>query len=124
MARGSRGVFILCWAALGATVMRAGDCAAATDCTAIPDNASKAVVVVSILAGAGFAFRNRNGGDDSTGDPAKGGDGPTDPAGGDSAPPPPATQPSPPAAATFSAKDALGALGEDPPDSPDEDDSQ
>jgi hypothetical protein len=40
----------------------AGDCTSRDDCTQVPDNGSKATVVVSIFAGAGLAWRNRKNG--------------------------------------------------------------
>ena len=61
MTKAIRFVLGLCWLLLSGTALWAGDCSGPSDCSSPPDNASKAVVVVSIFAGAGLAFRSMNG---------------------------------------------------------------
>ncbi|MBV8206533.1 MAG: hypothetical protein JO041_07060 [Acidobacteria bacterium] len=51
---------------LWASPLWAGDCSGPDDCGAVPDNFSKSMVVVSIFAGAGLAFRSANGSDTPT----------------------------------------------------------
>jgi hypothetical protein len=79
----------LSWLLLGTTALWAGDCSGPSDCSSPPDNASKAVVVVSIFAGAGLAFRSMNGsnGSDSQADNLADGNG--DPGPLDATPPQP-----------------------------------
>jgi hypothetical protein len=102
--RGLFGLALFWCLTLGVSVLRAGDCSEPTDCKAPPDNASRAVVVVSIFAGAGLAIRSVN----STGPESDGGAGnPADPSPAPPGPdvPPPSNHPE------------LGALGgdDDPP---------
>ncbi len=42
----------------------AGDCSGPGDCSAIPDNATKGAVIISVFAGAGLAVRTMSGDDD------------------------------------------------------------
>jgi hypothetical protein len=54
------------WLLMGTPFVWADNCGGPDDCKTPPPNISKAVVVVSIFAGAGLAFRSMNG---SGGDP-------------------------------------------------------
>lgn len=102
------------WLLIGAPLLWADNCGSPDDCKVPPPNISKAVVVVSIFAGAGLAFRSMNG--------SNGGDEDVD--GPDPDPQAPEAQstnggdgnPGPlPAPDDSGAKNKLGALGEDPP---------
>jgi|SRR5215471_2395550 len=78
----------LSWLLLGATALWAGDCSGPSDCSSPPDNASKAVVVVSIFAGAGLAYRSLNGSSESESQTVDSDAGDGDPGPLDAAPPP------------------------------------
>lgn len=106
----TRIMLLVVWLLLATPLLWADNCGSADDCKAPPPNISKAVVVVSIFAGAGLAFRSMNGSagaDEQSIDPS-GPDSPsTDANDGDPGPLPPLDN--------LGVKDKLGALGEDPP---------